>query len=255
MRPDDRAFREAFGTAVSGGPRGVAAADRLCDACVELLDVDGAALSIVGNPSAQGTYGASSDLSRRLDEFQFTLGEGPCMDSVRLARPVLIPDLDSPLENRWPVFAAAVLGEGVRAVFAIPVAIATSYVGALDLFRRAPGPLSDEGLTGGLLAAQLGALPLLDMIAEDRTQNSDSPDDDGWSELATLARVEVYQATGMLMAQLDVGPAEALVRLRAHAFAEGVPVSQVAWRIIERELTLEADPPHPERGAGQESAT
>lgn len=247
MPPNDKDLEAAFAEAVSGR----AAADRLCDVCVEMLDVDGAALSIVGNDCAQGTFGSSGELSRRLDEYQFTFGEGPCMDSVRLARPVLTPDLDSPLENRWPIFADAVLGEGVRAVFAIPVAVATSYVGALDLFRRTPGPLSDNGLTGGLLAAQLAALPLLDLIGAGRTQTAEGADTDGWSELAALARVEVYQATGMLMAQLDVGPTEALVRLRAHAFAEGLPVSQVAWRIVERHLTLEVDQPHPDRGANR----
>lgn len=119
--------------------------------CVDLLHVDGAALSVVTDHCAQGTYGSSSELSRRLDELQFTFGEGPCMDSVRLARPVLCSDLDSPLETRWPVFTGAVLGEGVRAVFALPVAIATSCVAALDLFRSTPGPLSDDALTGGLL--------------------------------------------------------------------------------------------------------
>lgn len=244
MRPNDKDLKEAFGAAVNGG----AAADRLCDACVELLDVDGAALSIVGNDSAQGTFGSSGELSSRLDEYQFTFGEGPCMDSVRLARPILVPDLDDPLETRWPGFTGAVLNEGVRAVFALPVSIASSYVGALDLFRRTPGPLSDNGLVGGLLAAELAVLPLLDLLAADRTQSAEGADTDGWSDLATFARVEIYQATGMLMAQLDVGPTEALVRLRAHAFAEGLPVSQVAWRIVERHLTLEVDPPHPDRG-------
>ena len=66
-------------------------------------------------------------------------------------------------------------------------------------------------------------------------------DDTGWQQLAALARVEVYQATGMVMAQLGVGPAEALARLRAHAFANDLTASQVAWSIVERELSLEPD--------------
>ncbi len=45
----------------------------------------------------------------------------------------------------------------------------------------------------------------------------------------------------MVMGQLDVGPAEALVRLRAHAFANDLTASEVAWSIVERRLSLERD--------------
>jgi hypothetical protein len=64
---------------------------------------------------------------------------------------------------------------------------------------------------------------------------------EAWSELASLERVEVYQATGMIMGLLDVAPAEALVRLRAHAFVHGQTASQAAWDIVERRVTLDDD--------------
>jgi AmiR/NasT family two-component response regulator len=62
-----------------------------------------------------------------------------------------------------------------------------------------------------------------------------------------MSRVEVYQATGMVMGQLSVGPAEALVRLRAHAFARGLTASEVAWSIVRRQLSLESDDDQPNR--------
>jgi hypothetical protein len=119
----------------------------------------------------------------------------------------------------------------------------------LDLFRRAAGPLDDDALTGGLLAAELAALPLLDLITGDVDWLA-AGDGAGWPELASLERVEVYQATGMVMGQLDVGPIEALARLRAHAFATGRTASEVAWLIVERELVLDSDrSPHGDPGA------
>jgi AmiR/NasT family two-component response regulator len=72
--------------------------------------------------------------------------------------------------------------------------------------------------------------------------------DAAWDQLASLARVEVYQATGMVMAQLGVGPAEALVRLRAHAFVHGLTASEVAWSIVGRQLSLESDDERPNTG-------
>lgn len=233
----------SLSAAVTDGEKGLSAADRLCHACVELLEVDGAAISLMLTDTTQGTFGSSSELSRRLDELQFTFGEGPCMEAVSQARPILIADFRDPHEQRWPAYAEAVLESGVRAVFAFPVEVASSYVGALDLFRISPGPLTDAGLAGGMLAAELAALPLLDLIAGDLdpAPSGDSDDDSVLDQLASLARVEVYQATGMLMGQLDVVPAEALVRLRAHAFANGLTASEVAWAIVERRLFLDAD--------------
>ena len=62
--------------------------------------------------------------------------------------------------------------------------------------------------------------------------------EDGWTRLAALERVEVYQATGMIMGALDVDSTEALVRLRASAFARGVTAGEVAWAIVERQVLL-----------------
>lgn len=235
-------LRAGLGAAVATGG-GLAAADRLCRACVEFLQVDGAAISVVHEGASRGTFGASSELSKRLDELQFTLGEGPCLDAVTHRRPVLVADLGDAAEARWPAFAGAVLDVGVHAVFALPVVVATAQLGALDLFRSRPGLLAAEELAGGLLAADLAALPLLDLMSADVDWTAVGEGGDGWSQLASLERVEVYQATGMIMAMLDVGPAEALVRLRAHAYAYGQTASEVAWNIVERRLELTDDGP------------
>jgi hypothetical protein len=240
-------LRADFAAAVQGAAPGLATADRLCRACVDLLEVDGAAISLVHAGNTQGTFGSSNALSRRLDEFQFTFGEGPCLDAVRQAAPIRVPDLGDPAEQRWPAYAGAVLGEGVRAVHALPVALSQTCVGSLDLFTVAPGQLTGVDLTGGLIAAQLAALPLLDLMHADQDWAAIAQGDP-WSELASLERVEVYQATGMIMSRLDVEPAEALVRLRAHAFAQGMTASEVAWAIVRREMVLERDEPDDRAG-------
>jgi AmiR/NasT family two-component response regulator len=67
------------------------------------------------------------------------------------------------------------------------------------------------------------------------------PSQQCWAELNSLSRAEVSQATGMLVAQLGVEPTEALVRLRAHAYATGRTATDVARDILDRRLKLEAD--------------
>ena len=239
MSPSER-VRAALNDAVTGHRSDMSNADRLCHACVDVLTVDGASLSLMHDGVSRGTVGASGELGRRLDELQFTFGEGPCLDVMQTSRPVLVADLGDPEERRWPAFSGAVLESGVRAVYALPVSAARTNIGVLDLFRTTPGPLSTEDLSGGLLAAELASLPLLDLLVGEPSHLDDG-EGDGFSELAALERVEVYQATGMLMAQLDCGPTEALVRLRAHAFSVGMTASETAWQIVDRQLTLEAD--------------
>lgn len=269
-RISDERLRAELGAAVRGAESAQLAADRPCEACVGLLDVDGASISLVLDGTSRGTLGASGALSRQLDELQFTFGQGPCLDAVHGGVPVLVADLDDPAETRWPAFTEAVLLAGVSAVFALPVSLAASRVGALDLFRHQRGRLNDRALAGGLLAAELARLPLLDLLAgqagtaaggqpagrhgSDGPDSADGVDEDGWTQLASLDRVEVYQATGMLMGALDVDQTEALVRLRAHAYAHGTTAAQIAATIVERRIALTTpdwqDPP-PLPGSGR----
>lgn len=231
----------ALGAAVAGAGGPLALADRLCEACVEQLDVDGAAISFIHDGSTRGTFGSSGELSRDLDELQFTFGEGPCLDAVRTGQPVLVPDLDDPVELRWPALLGAVRQSGVRAMFAMPVSVTTSRVGALDLFRNQCGPLGRRELHGAMIAADLAALPLLEMITVAGDWDADKEMGDPWPEIASLERVEVYQATGMIMAQLEVDATEALVRLRAYGAARDLGITDVAWAVIDRRLRFDGD--------------
>jgi hypothetical protein len=223
------------------GRRGSEAADRLCDACVLLLEIDAAAISLVFDGASSGTLGASGELARVYDELQFTLGEGPCLEAVSRRIPILVVDLADSEEVRWPTYGPTMLAHQIRGVYAIPVVVAGEFVGALDLFRAEPGPLLGEDLIGAVAAAELSAIPLLDLMDADLQAAVTDPRSNAWAELNTLSRAEVSQATGMLVAQLEVEPAEALVRLRAHAYATGRSATDVARDILDRRLKLEGD--------------
>ena len=224
-------IRRRLGSAVARAAPGRPAADDLCSACVGLFAVDGAAVSVVHEGASRGTFGSSDEVSRRLDEYQFTYGEGPCLDAAATREVVLAPYLDSGREQRWPAFVGAAVGDGVGGIFAVPVMVASVCVGALDLFRERPGPLGVVELAGARFAAELASVTLVDTILGGG----------GARPVADLDRVEVYRATGVLIAQLDVGPDEALARLRAHAVAVGLTASQVAFDILAGTLVLDRD--------------
>lgn len=239
---------ERLGAALEGAESPLAAADRLCAACVDLLDVDGASISLINAGSTQGTFGSSGELSRTLDELQFTYGQGPCLDAVQTNRPVSADDLDGAGEDRWPALAQAVLAHGVRAMYALPVTVASTPIGALEMYRHRSGPLDDRALTGGLWAAGLASLPLLDLMHADVDWQAAGDGSGVFDQLASLERVEVYQATGMIVAALDVSAADAVARLRGHAVAHDLTASEAAYRVLDRRILLADDELRPADG-------
>lgn len=220
------------------GERGAPAADRLCRACLPVLGVDAAAVSLIDDGESRGTFGASDPAARLLDGLQFTAGEGPCLEAAQTMTPVLVPDLFAQDEPRWPAFKDAAERADVHAVFALPVRVGSIGLGALDLFRSVAGPLSTTQASDALLFADAAAQILLDLI-DDADPASKAEPLDQWEQMASLSRIEVYQATGMLMAQLDLSPAAALIRLRAYAFVHELTATEVAELVISRHLRME----------------
>lgn len=202
---------------------------RLCAACLSALPVSGvgAALMTADGPSGL-VLAATDERARQLEELQFALGEGPCVEASGGGRPVLEPDLVATGSPRWPRFGAAVLDAGVHAVFAFPLRVGAIRVGVLDLYRDTPGPLTTPDLVEALAFADAATAVVLHLQDHDAAL----------SALTGLidSRAEVHQATGMITIQLGVSLAEALLRLRAHAYATGRPVSAIAADVVNRRM-------------------
>jgi hypothetical protein len=212
--------------------------DRLCRICVEQLSVTGAGIALLTPSGALATVAASDAVMRQVDELQFTVGEGPCVDAFRSGSPVLEPELGVRPVVRWPGFGAEATALGVLAVFAFPLQVGAMRLGALDLYRDAPGSLEADLLADALVLADAATRALLDL--EDSATTTPGL---GSLDEPTLWRPEVHQATGRVMVQLGVGVQEAFLRLRAYAFAVGRPVSAVARDVAGGSLRLDS-PPH-----------
>ena len=211
---------------------------RICQLCVELLEVDGAGISMVTRAGHRGVVCATDEVSARIEEMQFTLGEGPCVDAVTAGAPVLVADLIDEHDlslDRWPGFLGGAADAGARAAFAFPLNVGAIMLGALDLYRLRPGELSSEQLAGALLAADAATIALLDLIDEGADDGAGLRDDEA---LRSAYQFQVHQASGMLVVQLGVTIEDALLRLRAYAFASGRSVESVAIDIVERRLRL-----------------
>ncbi len=237
---DSSLVRAGLIGSISGPRRGRAAADLLCAACVEFLDIDGAALAVVNDGTLSQALGSNGPSSRELIEMQFALGEGPCID-VADTGIATTADLTGPDGQRWPALSRAAYGFGVRMMFVLPVAVIGFPMGTLCLHRERVEPFDGASTEHCFLAAELAAMPLLDLIAIDLETPLDDDTSTAWDDMASLSRAEVYQAAGVLMVQLGISPAEALVRLRQYAVKHGRNTSQVAYDILENNLRIDDD--------------
>lgn len=223
--------RAAVRAALLGQAGGVDVVRQLCAACVELLPVDGASVSVMSDTDNRETVYASDEVIARVEAVQFTLGEGPCFEAFETRRPVLVPDLAGMATPSWPLFAAEMIGQPVGAIFAFPLQSGAISIGAMDLYRRTPGWLSSEQVALALHAVDIATLALL-------AAQTGAPDGAGenWADLP-LRHEQVHQATGMVVAALGIPAAQALARLRGYAFANGRLVDEVASDIVARRLS------------------
>ncbi|GAA0392997.1 GAF domain-containing protein [Acrocarpospora corrugata] len=225
------------------------AAEHVCRAVRAAVGVDGAALSLSTGMDSQSLVYATDEVARRVAELHFSLGEGPAVEAWTFGGASLAPDLDSATASaRWPWFAPAAVQAGACAVFAFPLQAGAIRLGTLDLYQAKPGPLSAEQLADALTfaAASLG------VMLHAAHPAAGPPEDVRPFDAMEEPRAEVYQAIGMIAVQLGVGLAEAFVRLRAHAFAEGVGVDQIARLVVGRNLRFDPDDPAGTPGAHAE---
>ena len=208
----------------------------ICQLCAQLLGVTGAGISMVTATGNRGVVCATDEVSARIEDLQFTLGEGVCVEAVTGGVPVMVSDLDQlrdPAAERWPAFMEGITAAGVRAVFALPLRVGTVNVGALDLYRDVPGKLTTAQFSAAVAAADAAAAALLQLGSAGAIAAG--------TDRRTAYQAQVHQATGMVKVQAGVTITEALLLLRAHAFAVGRPVADVAKDVVERRLRFPAE--------------
>ncbi|WP_052707111.1 ANTAR domain-containing protein [Streptomyces rubellomurinus] len=234
------------------GPGRPALPERLCTACVEALAVEAASITLMADTGHRAGVWASDRRARRMEERQFSLGEGPGVDAFRGRSPVAVADLLAPDEVRWPVLVAALAPadsghpdpdhpdpddadadhQGLRSVYASPLHLGSASIGVLSLYRSAPGVPGAEEAADIQVAATSVTLAIVGSFMTPSGEGPVQP----WLDDPPVNGVEVDQAVGMVMVQLGVSAGETLDRLRAHAFAHDREIDEVAHEVVLRQL-------------------
>lgn len=201
----------------------------LTDQVDDILDIDGAGFSLGDRDGRLRFVTGSDERVLRLEHVQLEKGAGPCRTAFMDGEVVIVNDLAE--EERWPDYRAAALVEDRRAVLGVPIWADEQRLGALNLYRRDPGPWSDEEIEVAELIAGLATAYLLTA----RTRR-DSERITGQLEHALESRIIVEQAKGVLVERHGVDAGEAFGRLRAYARRRQQRVHDVADAILAGEV-------------------
>jgi GAF domain-containing protein len=182
-------------------------------------------ITVRGGHGDPFTVAASDELARTLDEQQYGVNNGPCLEALATGAPVLVTDMA--VEPRWAPYPARAAELGARSSMSYPLITGDEAFGALNLY--APSPLvPDVALQAR--AAQLadraaGAVAVGLRLREDREQGSDL-------RAALSARSTVDQAIGILVAQQRCSVEEAFALLRQTSQTRNIKVRDVAAQIV-----------------------
>ena len=204
----------------------------LVDACIEVTSVDHAGLLLVDRLGTLQVVATTSETAQIVELLQLRYLEGPCWDAFQSGNPVLVGSFTSEeSRTRWPTFSTAALEAGVRSAAAVPMRLRAETLGALNLFRRQDGDLTDlEIATAGTLADIASIAILQDRAARDAQTVIDQ------LQGALDSRVVIEQARGVIAEHSGLAMDQAFSALRRYARDQNARLRVVAEDIVARQL-------------------
>lgn len=201
--------------------------DRLCRVAVDQFAMDGAVIQLMTGTGDSALFATSGPLGTRFADIALTTGDGPARSAFETRRPAIAPDLrEDP--DRWPGFTAAAIERGIGSVYAFPLQEGSTFLGVMAMFGGHRLTLNQGRQQFALAFADHAT----SVILHARSWNGPGPWSGASSDPFKDHRAEIYQAQGMVMVDLGVDLAVALLRMKAHAFSSGIPLIEVARAII-----------------------
>ncbi len=164
------------------------------------------------------TPAANDEVGPKVDEIQYEVSEGPCLDAIREHEVFVTDDLSR--EERWPHFSQRVAeATGVRSALSYRLFVEADTLGALNLYSKGTAAFSEEDQAVGSIFAAHAAVALSAALNQQQLEE------------AVASRDVIGQAKGILMARQQVTADEAFEMLRRASQRLNVKLREVAKRV------------------------
>ncbi len=144
--------------------------DHLVRRIVDIMPVTGAGVTLISSTTSPHDVAASDAMALRFEKLQTELGEGPCLSAYRSGEAVVVPDLRD--RHPFTAFGPRALEAGLAAVFTFPLRHNAGQLGALDLYRDTPGPLSRGDMESAQTLADVTVAYLANAQARSELQDA-----------------------------------------------------------------------------------
>lgn len=202
---------------------------RLVDQVVDVLGVDGAAVSVAEDGEPLSLVAATDGAVAGVEARQLEAGRGPCWEAFEAGDPVVVDDLAS--ETRWDDWCELARNAGFSAVAGIPMPVAERRIGALDLYHRAVHAWTSEELRVAQVLADTASGYIVNTTELTRSRTLADQ-----LQRALDSRVIVEQAKGVLVERRGVSPDEAFGVLRTYARSHSMRLHEVCRQVVEEQL-------------------
>ena len=198
----------------------------LVDRCVELIEADAAGILLADANGNLRVMAASSEQARLLELFQLQNEQGPCVESFTSGQPVNCTELRDN-GQRWPRFTPYAVDAGFECVYALPLRLRDTVIGALNLFKERAGPIAAADITLAQAFADVASVAILqDQAArESRVRDLHLPN-------ALYSRVVIEQAKGMLSEGGQIEMGDSFNLLRTYARTNHLQLTRVAEEVV-----------------------
>lgn len=183
-------IQERFDTAVAAATATSTAPElppeRIATACLRVLPVDGAGVSLFLSVDRRLALGASDGQAAEAERLQFVVGEGPCLESHAAGRPIVADKVT--IRSHWPSFYEELVARTqIRGIISLPLTDDHLGFGALNLYLAPPHDVGAVTLSDALaVAAEVSSV----FVAADGLASAVRANRSGFEPLRKLAEVD-----------------------------------------------------------------
>ncbi|MCQ1951231.1 GAF and ANTAR domain-containing protein [Arthrobacter sp. zg-Y859] len=168
---------------------------------------------------------SSSAEATRMDEIQYSYGDGPCLTAAHSGETVLVKDLAA--ENRWPDYTSEVSRHGLGSLLAVPITLSGDYLSALNLYADRENAFPDPTVQAAESFARHAASAVrLTIRITDTTSRAED------LVAAMRSRTTIDIAIGIIMGQSRCSQQQAFDVLRAASSHRNMKLREVAESVV-----------------------